>query len=262
MTATNHAEPVGFDALAEMLESFCRHAYDGLIRISLKLDQVLGAEMTTALAVILGVLSLVLALFPLWSLRRKPSAKTLPTQDPVQRDFLGEEIVQMHPECLQTLYGISAVSQDVSASPVQPAAETVIAPPERAPERGNDLPLGLIADLSEELTQQHKTMLALQRLNEQQQLQIQVLTAQMKAQSSAFLLQGERLLRLEAISEKISEASPQENNDEDMQRLSIFDQAIELAGQGVSAEVLMSRCGLSVSEARLVVLVHGKQVAD
>ena len=166
----------------------------------------------------------------------------------------------MHPECLQTLYGISANSQEANASPVQPAAETVIATPERGPERGTDLPLGLIADLSEELTQQHKTVLVLQRLNEQQQLQIQALTAQMKAQSSAFLLQSERLLRLEAISEKAFETTPSESSAEDLQRLSTFDQAIELAEKGASAEVLMSRCGLSVSEARLVVLVHGKPV--
>lgn len=258
MTAMKHVETTGLDALAETVQAFCQRAQDDLARISLSLDQTLGAEMTTALIMLLGILSLMLALFPFWSAWRKPSASTLPPPEPVQRDASGEEIVQMHPECLQTLYGIAASNpEQAEASPVPPAAEVA----EVVPARGHDLPLGLIADLSEELTQQHKTLLALQRQNEQQQLQIQALTAQMKAQSSAFLLQGERLLRLESISEKAVEVTPPDPEAEELQRLSTFDQAIELAGQGASAEALMSRCGLSVSEARLVVLVHGKPVA-
>ena len=130
-------------------------------------------------------------------------------------------------------------------------------------DRINARALGLIADLSEELTQQHKTLLALKLLTEQQQRQLDSLVAQMKAQSSAFLLQGERLLRLEALAEQMpGQIVADEAGNEELQRLSTFDQAIELAHQGATAEVLMSRCGLSVSEAQLVVLVHGKPSAE
>lgn len=262
MTVKNHTEPTGVDALVEPLQTFLESAYEGLARISHSLDQALGADMTTALITLLGVFSLLLALFPFWSAWRRPSVKTrepAPAEKPVPLDATGEEIVQMHPECLQTLYGVAPTPPIPEVIPVQPEPE----PASPAPERGQDVPLGLIADLSEELTQQHKLVLALQRQSEQQQLQIQSLTTQMKAQSSAFLLQGERLLRLESISDAVPEAPAQQQDagDEDMQRLSTFDQAIELAGQGVTAEELISRCGLSVSEARLVVLVHGKQAA-
>lgn len=261
MTVKNHTEPAGVDALAEPLQTFLESAYEGLARISQRLDQTLGADMATALITLLGVFSLLLALYPFWSAWRRPSVQTresAPAEKPVPLDATGEEIVQMHPECLQTLYGVAPTPPVPEVSSVKPEPEPI----SPAPERGQDVPLGLIADLSEELTQQHKLVLALQRLIEQQQLQIQSLTAQMKAQSSAFLLQGERLLRLESINDAVPEApAQQEAGDEDLQRLSTFDQAIELAGQGATAEELISRCGLSVSEARLVVLVHGKQAA-
>ncbi|MES2719393.1 MAG: DUF2802 domain-containing protein [Pseudomonadota bacterium] len=257
MTATNQAEFSNIDVVAS-LDAFFQSAYDGLARISLSLDQTLGADVTTGLAVVLGVVSLGLALMPVWSAWKKPSADVVSTVPAVERNALGEEIVQMHPECLQELYGVPASRE---MAPVADAQPEVTASPEPVAESRHDVPLGLIADLSEELTQQHKALLALKLLTEQQQRQLDSLVAQMKAQSSAFLLQGERLLRLEALAEQMPGQVAGEAGSEESQRLSTFDQAIELAQQGATAEVLMSRCGLSVSEAQLVVLVHGKPTA-
>ena len=260
MTATNQAELANIDVVAS-LDAFCQSAYDGLARISLSLDQMLGAEVTTGLAIVLGIVSLGLALLPVWSAWKKPSAHVVPLVPTVERNALGEEIVQMHPECLQQLYGVPAPRE--ATPPAVVAQPEVTAAPEPAAEGRHDVPLGLIADLSEELTQQHKTLQALKLLTEQQQRQLDSLLAQMKAQSSAFLLQGERLLRLEALAEQMpGQLVADEAGSEELQRLSTFDQAIELAHQGATAEVLMSRCGLSVSEAQLVVLVHGKPSAE
>lgn len=258
MTAKNQAELANIDVVASF-EAFCQSAYDGLARISLSLDQMLGAEVTTGLAVVLGIVSLALALLPVWSAWKKPPVAVVPTVPTVERNALGEEIVQMHPECLQELYGVPA-PRDIT--PIVVAQPELTAAPEPVAEGRHDVPLGLIADLSEELTQQHKTVLALKLLTEQQQRQLDSLVVQMKAQSSAFLLQGERLLRLEALAEQAAgHVVADEASREELQRLSTFDQAIELAHQGATAEVLMSRCGLSVSEAQLVVLVHGKPSA-
>ncbi|MES3041121.1 MAG: DUF2802 domain-containing protein [Pseudomonadota bacterium] len=258
MTATNQAERPHIDVAASF-DAFCQSAYDSLARISLSLDQMLGAEVTTGLAIVLGIVSLGLALIPVWSAWKKPSATIVPPVPALERNALGEEVVQMHPECLQELYGVPA-PREISPAPV--AQPEVPAVPEPAAESRHDVPLGLIADLSEELTQQHKAVLALKLLTEQQQRQLDSLVAQMKAQSSAFLLQGERLLRLEALTEQTPEQVADAAGSEELQRLSTFDQAIELAHQGAGAEVLMSRCGLSVSEAQLVVLVHGKPSAE
>lgn len=257
MTANNQTELADIDVVASV-EAFFQSAYDGLARISSGLDQTLGADVTTGLAVVLGIVSLGLASIPVWSVWKRPAAAVPPVQEPVYTHASGEETVQMHPECLQELYGVSAPRE---ASPVAAMAPVATPATEPAPESRHDVPLGLIADLSEELTQQHKALLALRLLTEQQQRQIDALAAQMKAQSSAFLLQGERLLRLEALAEQLPEQATDEAGADDLQRLSTFDQAIELAHQGVTAEELMSRCGLSVSEARLVVLVHGKSSA-
>lgn len=250
MNTTNQIEPTGLDAFSASLQRSFEHAYEALMRLSLSLDQALGAEVTTGLAVILGLVSLALALLPVYAAWRQPSAMVVtPQSEPdVPRNALGEEIVQMHPERLQQLYGVP------EAKPVEP-----VEPPPQAVSAVNDLPLGLIADLSDELAKQQQIVDKLTLLTAQQQHNIEMLVAQLKAQSSAFLLQGERLLRLEFLATQQSAVPEAEATScEETQRLSTFDQAIELAGQGASVEALMAQCGLSVSEARLVVLVHGK----
>lgn len=249
--STIHPVEASVDPIVSRLEFFGMAAQDGLTRVSAALDRTMGAEVTTALAVALGLLSLVLALLPVWSWFKQPQLQAYrslndapgdaPSDAPreVLRNAAGEELAQMHPECLEALYGISPTL-------TQPEVSTI------EPEKHHDLSLGLLADLSEEVTQQRSRMAALS-------LQIQALTTQMKAQASAFLLQGERLLILESsVAPENRPADTELSDIESEQRLSTFDQAIELATHGATAEALMLRCGLSVSEARLVVLVHGK----
>lgn len=271
MTSTNHPEPDGFTST---LQTLGEQAYLALTELSQRLDQTLGAEVTTALTVVLGLVSLGLALSPFLSGLRRPVTRVMtpPASDEVKRDALGEEVVQMHPERLQQLYDLpvaapaAAVTAPVPAhSPEmthEPAASRAPAAEASAPTARHDMLLGLVADLSDELSQQQQAMQQLKKHSEQQQQQIQALLAQVKAQSSAFLLQGERLLRLESVIEPVPAAVPEASGADagsvEVKRLNTFDQAIELARQGASADVLMAECGLSVSEARLVVLVHGE----
>jgi len=277
MNVTNPSEPSSLDALLNSAQSLVGQAFDGLVRLSQHLDQTFGPEVTTLLTVVLGLASLALALLPVYSAWRKPAARAdagepEPAPVEIKRNALGEEIVQMHPECLQTLYGVPPAppEPELKAAPAAAiAAAAAAAPvdepaPGRRPEARNDVTLGLIADLSDALAQQQQALDTLSLQTSRQQQKIDLLVAQLKAQSSAFLLQGERLLHLESrVEPEPAEAAADTATEvsEETQRLSTFDQAIELAAQGVSAEALMARCGLSVSEARLVVLVHGKAIA-
>jgi len=262
MNSTQHTDA---DGLMGILQTLGEQTYQAFGNLSQTLDQTLGTEVTTALTVLLGLLSLGLALLPFLSgLRRSsPQPVTTPVIDAVLRDAKGEEVVQLHPERLQQLYDLPVTAPapaplnepEPVQAPVIPAAA-----PSAATSR-HDMLLGLVADLSDELTQQQHAMKHLKKRSEEQQQQIDALLAQVKAQSSAFLLQGERLLQLESRIEPVQALAPEavaEEGGEDVQRLNTFDQAIELARQGASAEALMSQCGLSVSEARLVVLVHGQ----
>lgn len=271
----NSTQPAEADGFAATLQSLGEQAYQAFGQLSQTLDQTLGAELTTALTVLLGLLSLGLALLPFLSGWRgaKPAVAAQPVIDAVLRDDKGEEVVQLHPERLQQLYDLPASAPAPASAPgsapasapapvTEPAREhdMPVAPPS-APTARNDVLLGLVADLSDELTQQQLAMKHLKQRSDEQQQQIVALLAQVKAQSSAFLLQGERLLQLESQIEPAEQVVSEVAADtlsEDVQRLSTFDQAIEMARHGASAEALMSQCGLSVSEARLVVLVHGQ----
>ena len=226
---------------------------ESLVGLNHWLEQQLGAELTTALAVGFGCVSLFLAIVPLWSAWRRPA------REPMFKEQADPEVVQMHPERLQQLYGVPLAPTISTLKPEVLVADEAepLNKPEMSPS-ASDMALGLIADLSEALAKQQEEMAALRQQLGQQQQVVELLTSQMKAQSSAFLLQGERLLQLEngASNEATSEPLPVD----DSQRLSTFDQAISLASSGASAEQLMAECGLSQSEARLVVLVHGKAV--
>lgn len=272
MNATSHTEPMVLDVIVSNLQDYSERAYEALAQLSQGLDQTLGSEVTTALTVILGLISLALALLPVYSSWRKPApiASAQLSEPAARQNDLTEEVVKMHPECLKELYGLSSVQpvepppvvQPVPAEPIADLAAITANANESKPDSRNDMLLGLIADISEESAKQQQVVEKLTLLTAHQEKKIDMLVAQLKAQSSAFLLQGERLLRLESLVEQVPvESKVDEAASEETQRLSTFDQAIERAAQGATAETLMEECGLSVSEARLVVLVHGKAYA-
>lgn len=262
---TNPPEVSLIESLQFSVSSFAENVSQSLVRLNQWLEQQLGAELTTALAVGFGCVSLFLAIVPLWSAWRRdnsPLASDLSDTsalEPMLKEQVDHEVVQMHPERLQQLYGVPLAPTIPTFKPEAPVVNdpVLLDKPEMSPS-ASDMALGLIADLSEALAKQQKETTALRQQLGQQQQVVELLTSQMKAQSSAFLLQGERLLQLEngASNEVVSE--PLQVEDE--KRLSTFDQAISLASSGASAEQLMAECGLSQSEARLVVLVHGKAV--
>ena len=250
---TSPPEITWIESLQLSASSLAENMSESLVGLNHWLEQQLGAELTTALAVGFGCVSLFLAIVPLWSAWRRPA------REPMFKEQADPEVVQMHPERLQQLYGVPLAPTISTLKPEVLVADEAepLNKPEMSPS-ASDMALGLIADLSEALAKQQEEMAALRQQLGQQQQVVELLTSQMKAQSSAFLLQGERLLQLEngASNEATSEPLPVD----DSQRLSTFDQAIRLASSGASAEQLMAECGLSQSEARLVVLVHGKAV--
>jgi len=250
---TSPPEITWIESLQLSASSLAENMSESLVGLNHWLEQQLGAELTTALAVGFGCVSLFLAIVPLWSAWRRPA------REPMFKEQADPEVVQMHPERLQQLYGVPLAPTISTLKPEVLVADEAepLNKPEMSPS-ASDMALGLIADLSEALAKQQEEMAALRQQLGQQQQVVELLTSQMKAQSSAFLLQGERLLQLEngASNEATSEPLPVD----DSQRLSTFDQAISLASSGASAEQLMAECSLSQSEARLVVLVHGKAV--
>lgn len=250
---TSPPEITWIESLQLSASSLAENMSESLVGLNQWLEQQLGAELTTALAVGFGCVSLFLAIVPLWSAWRRPA------REPMFKEQADPEVVQMHPERLQQLFGVPLAPTISTLKPEVLVADEAepLNKPEMSPS-ASDMALGLIADLSEALAKQQEEMAALRQQLGQQQQVVELLTSQMKAQSSAFLLQGERLLQLEngASNEATSEPLPVD----DSQRLSTFDQAIRLASSGASAEQLMAECGLSQSEARLVVLVHGKAV--
>lgn len=260
--ATNSPDVSLFDSFHSGLTFFAETVSQGLLNLSYYLDQQFGAETTTALVTSLGLISLVLAVYPLWASWRQQrfqsGRSTSPSQltVPEPADAV-PEVVEMHPERLQQLYGVS-LAPAAAARTVQASAALDESPspePMEVSQRPLDLALGLIADLSESLSQQKTETATLRELLNQHQQLIELLTAQMKAQSSAFLLQGERLLQLESGQGRDLELN--QSASEGSSRLSTFDQAISLAAAGASVEQLMAECELSQSEARLVALVHG-----
>jgi len=228
----------GLDGIAEQLQSVIEGANAALLDLSQRLDQTLGAEVTTALSVVLGLASLALALLPVYLAWRKPKVSMADAVSSAENNLLrsdtGEEVVKMHPECLQTLYGLPPVPVAAPEAPVPSPTpvvsdQAVVPEPSLRPDNRQDVSLGLMADLSEALSRQQQIVDKLTLLTAQQQRKIDSLVAQMKAQSSAFLLQGERLLRLESQAESANAGTAVVEEDEEVLRLSTFDQAIELA---------------------------------
>lgn len=273
---TNFLDDTGIRAFGGHLSQWIDNLSVQMAQFSQTLDEQFGAEVTTAVAISLGLISLLLAVMPFVSDWRQRRAEVARSEPPTVAESQGatdpedDEIVQMHPERLQQLYGLAPVTPILKApelpkEPEPTLSSTAFAESMKAPEavepspRQNDVTLALMADLSESLAQQDAQIKALNdRLGQQQQV-IELLTAQLKAQSSAFLMQGERLLHLEsnlASSQGLADAQGA-TKPESSERLSTFDEAIRLAAAGSSVEHLMAECELSQSEARLVALVHG-----
>lgn len=271
---TNFLDDTGIRAIGSHLSQWIDNLSVQIAQFSQALDEQFGAEVTTAVAISLGLISLILAVMPFvsdWRQRQAQAARSEPptvAELEAASDPGGDEIVQMHPERLQQLYGLAPLTLPLK-SPELPKEQTLSSTPlaesMNTPEavepssRQNDVTLALMADLSESLAQQDAQIKALNdRLGQQQQV-IELLTAQLKAQSSAFLMQGERLLHLESsfVSSQDSVDAQGSIAPESSERLSTFDEAIRLAAAGASVERLMSECELSQSEARLVALVHG-----
>lgn len=177
-----------------------------------------------------------------------------------------------HPEALAMLYdapsrrepvvSVAAQEQSAAASPATAtpvAAATIVTEPRResVPSAAGDAAardnpsLRLMVSAVDRL---------LQRV-ESQQAQIHALLDELKAQSSALLVQGERLLELEArvagqtgVTPEIAVAGAVVATDQ----LPSLEQAIALAVQGADEHELVNRLGLSAAEARLINLVHGQ----
>ncbi|MEL0027596.1 MAG: hypothetical protein VW625_02855, partial [Perlucidibaca sp.] len=104
----------------------------------------------------------------------------------------------------------------------------------------------------------------LQRV-ESQQAQIHALLDELKAQSSALVVQGERVLELEArvsaLASGVPVAATASASGAETQ-LPALEQAIALAARGAGEQELVSQLGLSAAEARLINLVHGQAASD
>lgn len=94
------------------------------------------------------------------------------------------------------------------------------------------------------------------QLQSQQRL-LRELQQQIKIQSSALLIQGQRLLAVESALEQVDQR--QQRFEEERNRLENYDEAIALAASGIDSDSLRQRFNLSPSEAELITLLHGKR---
>ncbi|WP_372863041.1 DUF2802 domain-containing protein [Spongiibacter sp.] len=77
------------------------------------------------------------------------------------------------------------------------------------------------------------------------------------AQASSLSLLGERVLALEEYLELVS--SRQQQMDSDKRDARFYQQAIRLADQGLPADELVQRCGISRSEAELITAMRSSR---
>lgn len=158
-------------------------------------------------------------------------------------------VVESVPELIQVPVPVQAAAQ-VVASPVTFAA------PAPEPARVFAEP-ALLGTASAPTAQAAVTLEHVMASLQTQTRLIQNLQQQLKVQSSALLLQGERLLAAEAALAQVDQR--QQGLEEERHRLENYDQAIALAGSGVDTDALMEQFGLSASEAELITLLHGKR---
>jgi len=232
----------------------------------------------SALPVTLGVAALLilLALAVLLTRRRRRQAAdrsdTAATVAPVE-PVLGGEPGRTHPEALAMLYDAPSRREPVlSSAPAEPVAATVSVPARPVPETAAPVPDVAVAGpvpVARENASLKLMVSAVDRLLqrvESQQSQIRALLDELKAQSSALVVQGERLLALEArvaalsgggaVAPAVTAGQPAGD------MLPALEQAIALAARGADEQELVSQLGLSAAEARLINLVHGQAGAD
>jgi hypothetical protein len=75
-------------------------------------------------------------------------------------------------------------------------------------------------------------------------------------QNSAMTILGERISSLEEYLEMLGER--QQRNDADKKDMRFYQQVSEMAGQGIGAPELAQRCGISASEADLIMALSKK----
>lgn len=200
---------------------------------------------------------------------------------------------RLHPEALSRLYDrverrepavVSAVVPAVATAASAPArTEPALGDPVAAPAAEPAAPAPVIAEavrphasaapvVSESFKLLVPAVDRLLRRVESQQAQINALLEELKVQSSAVVIQGDRIIALEASLARVQQqavaplplvapvvmaepaaAVPVTGATES----SALDQAIALAESGADEAELSARFGLSVAEARLVRLVHG-----
>ncbi len=235
---------------------------------------------------LVGVLLMLLA----WRLRRGRKlrkARPVPAAATVATESVGSGR-STHPEALAMLYDapsrrepvMSAPDQEPSAKGQEPSAKAQEHSASGQPPFGVGpaaAPVAAMAAVTGEARREPASPAAgaagenpslrlmvsavdrlLQRV-ESQQAQIHALLDELKAQSSALLVQGERLLALEArvaglgAGGAVGAAAEAASTDQ----LPSLEQAIALAAQGADEHELVNRLGLSAAEARLINLVHG-----
>lgn len=153
--------------------------------------------------------------------------------------------------------------QPVAAMPLSAAAQPEVVPALATAIR--DVSTGVQSMARNDQDDQHRESASVRLLTaavdrllqrvESQQAQIHELVSELKSQSSAVVLQGERLMALEAhVTGLVAEPEPEAVEQP-------LEEAISSAAQGLSTEELVSRFGLSEAEARLIHLVHGGDAA-
>jgi hypothetical protein len=160
------------------------------------------------------------------------------------------EAVLLVKNAISTIYSVNSADPVVPVSPVLASADAPVADAFVSP-----------SVVSREMprTANSTSPAAVDECLEQVPLAliIQACQQQLKIQSSALLIQGERILALETALEHMERR--QQHAEEERHRLENYDEAIALAAKGIDADTLMSRFNLSASEAELITLLHGRR---
>lgn len=263
-------------------------------------DTHLGAWLATpdAAPVVLGLAGFLFLLLLVALLRRLLRAPA-PLPETAGETAAGAEDAdtpaRLHPEALSRLYDRVERREPAVVSAVVPAVATAASAPARtepalgdpvvAPAAEPAAPAPVIAEavrphasavpvVSESFKLLVPAVDRLLRRVESQQAQINALLEELKVQSSAVVIQGDRIIALEASLARVQQqavaplplvapvvmAEPAAAGVPVMTgatESSALDQAIALAESGADEAELSARFGLSVAEARLVRLVHG-----
>ena len=262
-------------------------------------DTHLGAWLATpdAAPVVLGLAGFLFLLLLVALLRRLLRAPASPPETAGETAAGAEDAdtpARLHPEALSRLYDRVERREPAVVSAAVPAVATAASAPARTePALGDPVaapaptgepvaPAPVIAEavrphasaapvVSESFKLLVPAVDRLLRRVESQQAQINALLEELKVQSSAVVIQGDRIIALEAslarvqqqavvplvapvvMAEPAAAGVPVTGATES----SALDQAIALAESGADEAELSARFGLSVAEARLVRLVHG-----